>query len=271
MQASRPKRRKGDKSGTDSNSESDTGLDKTKLKNTNTIRINTLEEAFKLTQKENASLRKELTQLAETTKKLLGRVKELENKTQITNQITSAPQEPAMKPLFSNIAAKGIKKSVPTQNEINVLNAISFERKDIESREKNVLFMGVKSTTDEQAKSSIEIIFDDLSIDKTKIASVYRFKQNQNQKHPPIIKVCLNNKNDRLIVLKAGKALKNKASYDKVYINPDLTIAQRNLERELILERNTLNAERKASLTEENRKFYYGIRNGLVKEIQFNQ
>lgn len=44
---------------------------------------------------------------------------------------------------------------VPTQNEINILNAIATE--------KNVLIMGVQNITDEQAKTTVNSIFDALS------------------------------------------------------------------------------------------------------------
>ena len=239
-------------------------------KYTNTNRIKQLEKENKLLKVDNANMKADNSIIKQQMKSLQDTVDLLViqvNKTQ--NPLT--PSAPAPAPLFSNIAARNTANTGPTQNEINCLNAFTSERNDIDSREKNVLIMGVMNTTDELAKSKVEEIFAAINIDNNKIQSVYRFKQSTNQKHPPIIKVCLTNKDDRLTVLKASKLLKTSTTHVKVYVNPDLTIAQRNLEKILITERKSLNTARLTSNNEDDKKFYYGIRNGMIKRIQCPQ
>lgn len=149
-----------------------------------------------------------------------------------------------------------------------MLNAITTERNDIDYRDKNVLIMGIRDITDDQVKSTVNDIFNEIGMTKdTAITSVYRFKQNPNNPHPPIIKVSLASKEDRLTVLKASKALRTSTKFVKVYINPDLTVAQRNLEKNLITQRKSLNERRMRSNNEDDKKFYYGIRNGMIKRI----
>ena len=196
---------------------------------------------------------------------------------QLTKQVNKIPPpsannpQAAAQPLFSNIVNNSNNvRTPPTQTEINVLNAYTKERHDQDYREKNVLIMGVKDITDEQAKNTVEQIFTALNIDTEKIVSVFRFPQSFNNLHPPIIKVCLPNKDDRLSVLKASKLLRNSTTFVKVYINPDLTIAQRNEEKSLIAERNYLNDQRLKSKNPEDLKYYFGIRNRVVKRIPCN-
>ncbi len=170
------------------------------------------------------------------------------------------------RPLIASIVKGNQASSLPTQTEINKLNAVNSERREIEQREKNVLIMGAKDTTDEMAMTTVKNIFTAIKVDSSKIASVHRFKPT-NDTHPPIIKVCLNNKDDRISVLKDSKLLKLAPDYAKVYINPDLTLAQRNQKKLLIAERNMMNEKRKTFGNDEDKKYYYGICNDMIKRI----
>jgi len=230
-------------------------------KNSNTSRIIQLEKDNKILKADNANLKLEMEKLLKAFTNLEQMVKK--SSTQAINNTGASPQPL----LFSSIVSGKTARVAPTQNEINVLNAYTTERNDMELRERNVLIMGDTNTTDDLAKKTVEEIFTAINIDIKKIKTVYRFKQSANNTHPPIIKVCLANKDDRLEVLKASKNLRNKPMFAKIYINPDLTFAQRNLEKKLIAERKKLNDQRLTSQNEDDKKFYYGIRNGVIKRI----
>ena len=233
----------------------------TTSKHSNTNRIIQLEKDYKAVKSENAILRAEMATLQKAIKSLTKTVNEK------PTPLMNIPQVTAQPPLFSNIVKANIERTAPTQAEINVLNAFTSERNEQARRESNVLIMGVKDTSDDLAKSTVERIFAELNIDTAKIVSVYRFKQSTNNAHPPIIKVCLPNKDDRLSVLKASRQLREKPTFAKVYINPDLTFAQRSQEKLLIAERNAANELRLKSTKPEDKTYYFGIRNSVVKRI----
>ena len=94
------------------------------------------------------------------------------------------------------------------------------------------------------------------------IKSWYRFNKKNDSIHEPIIKVELYYKQDVATVLKASRRLKDSSSTSKVYINLDLTPAQRQAEKELITIRNDLNKKIQLPKTH-----YFGIRNGVLKKI----
>ena len=62
----------------------------------------------------------------------------------------------------------------------------------------------------------------------------------------------------------ANKGLRTSSKFDNIYINKDLTPAQRISEKNRRNERNKLNSGR---TVKETKLFYYGIRDGIIKKI----
>ena len=62
----------------------------------------------------------------------------------------------------------------------------------------------------------------------------------------------------------ANKSLRSSTKFDNIYVNKDLTPAQRISEKNCRTERNILNSGR---TEDEKELFYYGIRDGIIKKI----
>ena len=67
---------------------------------------------------------------------------------------------------------------------------------------------------------------------------------------------------DRNIILKAAKQLKEFNNYRNVFINPDLTVSQQNLAKKL----RNIQREENAKLSKDS-DHYFGIRNDRVVKI----
>jgi len=181
-------------------------------------------------------------------------------------------------PIFESIlkvASANIHNAQQTRlnaNEVNLLTAVTIEKNDSYSREKNILIMGVPdaptSRTNDAAdydKEMVTNIFGVIGV-QAEWNPIYRLKTTPNSKFPGIIKLAMKTKVSRDEMLKASVKLRNytganNAGLSKVFINPDLTVAQRLSENELITERNALNEARKVSDNLVDKTFYYGIRN----------
>lgn len=182
----------------------------------------------------------------------------------------TAPPPP--KQLFTSLFNPEPVASPPplTIEERNIFHAIRVDQLDSANRENNILLMGVErpdSTLNPNDKaaadnSRIQSIFSNIGLDPRMIKSWYRFNKKNDSIHEPIIKVELYYKQDVATVLKASRRLKDSSSTSKVYINLDLTPAQRQAEKELITIRNDLNKKIQLPKTH-----YFGIRNGVLKKI----
>ncbi len=218
-------------------------------------------------ERENKALKRELATQKISMEKLMTEMEALV--TPVTNLSATSPgtqQLANQRPLFSSVVSGKQTRKVLTPSEIDVLNAMNSERRDIDQRANNILIMGVP-ISDVEDTATVHKIFSILKVDKESIASVYRFKANSTSSHPPIIKVCLTTCESRSMVLKASKSLRSNVDLSKVYINPDLTFAQRSLEKSLIAERKALNLTREASSNPNDKSYYWGIRNGILKRI----
>jgi len=128
-----------------------------------------------------------------------------------------------------------------TQIVCDLHNAVAEEQSERESRESNLLIFGLpecESSSEEErqekSKLSANEVLTVLGVDMNKIKSYHRFRKSNSSK-PSIIKLQLQNPSDRFTIIKKAKELRLKGeSYSKVFINFDLTFAQRNLRRQLV-------------------------------------
>ena len=171
------------------------------------------------------------------------------------------------KELWVNVEAKN--KPKKSEAQLDIINTMTIEANDRSKRENNVVIFGLpvssKALVEEKIKedeNTMRTLFNDLSLDKDKICKIHRLKQGINSSRPPSVVIQLSNLQDRNNVLKAAKNLKSMNR--NVFINPDLTIAERHLANQLRTEAKKRNSERKP---DDIKRFYFGIRDNQVKKI----
>ena len=156
-----------------------------------------------------------------------------------------------------------------TQEQLNLLAAVTNESKDQQIKEKNVIIFGVKSstsTTPEEKKSDdkneLDKIMTAMEFDTLKIKNFYRLKSRNSSNIAPLI-VTFDNVNIRNEALKCGKNLNNSTEYKKkIYVNPDLTESQRVNFKRLLEEKKKKNSENV------DQNCYYGIRDEKVVKLK---
>jgi hypothetical protein len=151
-----------------------------------------------------------------------------------------------------------------TQVQMNMLNTVAIESKERDKRERNVIIFGIKEsskTTTEEKKidDSLEIqqLLSQVSIPNEKVIRCYRIRSRDTQKPGPLI-VEMEDKKTRNEFLKMSHR-----KFQNVYVNPDLTEAQRDLDKKLRDEMKQKNAK----LDWDSCAFYYRIRNNEVVQI----
>lgn len=212
-------------------------------------------------------LRKEkdetINELKSEIKILNDKVKSLEEKSneekQNINEIS--------KPLFSEIVSR------PTANEINLIAKIDREQREIKNKERNIIAFGIPKSSENDQDSSkkdqetIRGIFKELNVDDKAIKQIRRMNtKNQNKPNPIIIE--LKEEFNRKNILKVAKKLKDSTMFASIYLAPDLTITQREVQKSLIEERNRRNEQLTNNGGDESENFYYGIRNGKIAKIR---
>ncbi|RNA33723.1 RNA-directed DNA polymerase from mobile element jockey-like, partial [Brachionus plicatilis] len=169
------------------------------------------------------------------------RISDLEEKCKLLeteNKKLKGSKEQNKPMLFSDL----LKKNKMDNVEKNIINAIRLERCEEEKKSKNVLIFGTEFTED--SKVNVDLVkemVESVGCDSKKVKFVRRFKRkDDNVKSTPIL-VELEDKDSRLELLKSAKYLKQNEKFEKVYINPDQTFAERELSKNLIAKRNELN------------------------------
>ncbi|CAF0922503.1 unnamed protein product [Brachionus calyciflorus] len=173
------------------------------------------------------SLTKRITDLEASYDKLLKENTSLTNKVAELEKKEKTDACSPSKKLFSDLFKRN--KTDKNVTETNIINAIRIERSEEEKKCKNVRFKR-KETTTESTPLLIE----------------------------------LNEEKSRIDILKRSKNLKDNETYNKVYITPDLTFAQRELNKKLVEKRNELNSKNDANKT----GYRYGIRDYNVVKIK---
>jgi hypothetical protein len=214
---------------------------------------------------------------------LNGRVKLLENKekenqTEIDKLKSDleAAKKLAKPSNISNewvqVVTKGAKNAKKPADQLTVANATINELQEREKRKKNVIIYGIPESTsatltDKKADDELKIKEILRVIDKPDISPVYsrRLKSKDSNKPGPVL-VELSDTSLRNPVLLAAKKLREVDEYKSVYISPDLTEAERQLDYKLRQERNKLNAE-----LGPDSPFRYGIRGNQVQRFKKQQ
>ncbi|RNA43374.1 RNA-directed DNA polymerase from mobile element jockey-like [Brachionus plicatilis] len=163
---------------------------------------------------------------------LLDRIEKLEKKKGELSSKTTKEQEMTSlsmsKSSWACVTSKGTKVATPDQ--LSAINAFANEAKERSEREKNIVIFGVETTNDSNA--------DKLKEDEEKVSAIFekigtgdlqrnKVKRLRSQKGSGPLIIELNSIQDRNEVLKNAKKLRNDATSSGIYINPDMTLAER--------------------------------------------
>jgi hypothetical protein len=129
-----------------------------------------------------------------------------------------------------------------------VINSVVTEQQERYRRRKNVIVfvlpVSMKSSKQDQEnddKREIDRILTKLNVDTKCITYTRRFRSTNVGSRPPPVLVQLINESDKFAVLKAAKELRKIDGYKDVYINPDMTQAERILDKQMRESRYQLN------------------------------
>jgi hypothetical protein len=129
------------------------------------------------------------------------------------------------------------------ESQLGVMSSINMEQREIERRAQNVMVFGLeRAETAEADDARISNLLDVLRIEKGKVLFFKRFRSAEATGAPPVV-VRLRSKEDRAAALGAAKTLKESATFARVYIKPDLTVAERFGRNQLRIEMRKANEE----------------------------
>ena len=181
------------------------------------------------------------------------RLKKVEDENEILNRkvaeleakLNSSPTAQASN--WSKFLSTSDKKS---NEQRNVINSVASDIRERQRNEKNVCIFGLaqslKVIPAERAtedREKVEEIFSKINVSPS-IVKFHRFKP-RNESVPGLVLVELASKEERNEVLRAAKRLKEEINFERVFINPDLTLAERELSKELRQKRDELNEKLK--------------------------
>lgn len=181
----------------------------------------------------------------------------------------------------------GNKKSERSEEEIVSVLEISREMDDRVKTAMNVVISGIEESKDQLSSSRSEhdkkIVTDmlsELGVNKNKMKRVSRIKRNDKDVNakPNMILVELEDVVSRQTVLANSKKLAHSEKFNRVYVNPDRTYAERLLDRKLRELRNERNnklehieiindMEFKYRKDKDGKRWYWGIRNDRLVEL----
>ena len=159
------------------------------------------------------------------------------------------------------------KNKAKSQQQIDIINTVTKENKDRERRDKNVIIFGIKESTktditEKKADDLEEIqkLAHNVHIVKDNIVRLFRIKSKSGVS--PII-VELKDSGIRNEFIK-----RTHRKFKDIYVNPDLTESQRNLDKQLREECHKLNEPLNLKENWNNVTEYYVIRNNEVIKIR---
>jgi hypothetical protein len=166
---------------------------------------------------------------------------------------------------------------------MNIINSVAKESKEREKRENNVVIFGVVASTNtdqkkekEENKIAINKVLNKLQI-RVNIENIIKLKSKSDKDNEEkrdeenkvkskdkeaTFKVVLKDREERDLILKKAKELRDSKEYGNLFINPYQTQAERYKSKLLRDEPKEKNADNK-----EKDKYYYGIRNDKVVKI----
>ena len=269
---------------------SDTSTKSAKSKKQKSERL-TAAQRNNLADANNKKLILQLGQANEKISDLVKRVSELENKLLLL--LEKSDSSPPQHMLNLNQTSIDFWSKLPKQTTHEITQAVRQETFLLDKKEKNVIVFGLPGSNSDNENSkladerrSIDEILTAINV-KNEIGEYkYRRLKNKNQQSnvtgPVIIE--LESIAKKFKLLKASKNLDRNGPFKNIYINPDRTSAELEVEKKLRLERNQKNSELehtgsngmkfgKFTFTDggQAENFYWGIRNAKLQRIKIRQ
>lgn len=210
---------------------------------------------------ENESKDKLIADLSDKVEGLMSRIAILEKKkcecrctnTDFQSEIASQVQ-PVDKLCWKTAVTKSIKgktnqpKPLLEQTEINVVNTVMVEQAERELKSVNAIIFGIElsnkqspSERKDDDSKKIDDLCTALKFSKYQIVNIVRFNSRDPSKYPPILVKFNNSKARDEFLYLSRKLHKINEKFKNVFINPDLTNAERVFFKQLRDERNSLN------------------------------
>jgi len=171
-------------------------------------------------------------------------------------------QQPQPKLDFSKIVSEGKSQSL-SDDQLAAIKVSTDEMYERKRREKCLLLSGCEELDSESeeteedrqqhAKKLAEEVFRVIGV-KLKY-DVYRFRKTNNE-YSSFIKVTLRDVSDRGEIFKNLHKLRKSSKFKHIYVNPDLTVLQRKVRKELLIARNKKNDELNAMHEDEQNKVW---------------
>ena len=243
-----------------------------KEKNSNgDLKIMELSEEVKELKERNKEQEEDISKLFSEIKRLTAAVSNLEAK--MHGMQDKVNQTPAMENndvgSWATVVSRAVKNNSPKQKlpikQVETMNSIVLEQKQRDEKKQNVIIFGFKKglkSDIETDKLEINKLFESIDLDKKIIKSINRFKSKKDEITPVIVTLDANV--NRNIVLGAARKLLSIQAYKGVYINPDMTEAQRYLDFQLRSERKRLNEEESSNM----QPFRWGIRGENLRRFK---
>lgn len=210
-----------------------------------------------------------------------------QQKTQI-EFLTNNPPENA-NPIFSfsDLVKENNKK---TEADVVLLAKVHSELKEKSRIERNIVISGLQESTgnnDEEKETNeanlIDELLSELKVDKSKVKRKARLRKKdvaQNAEKPSLLLIEFVDSNSQTTALSNSTLLKNKAKFNRVYVNCDKTMAEREAEAKLRHKRNELNEKLpnggengvlRYGTRDNNKRYYWGIRDGRLVQLEPRQ
>lgn len=210
--------------------------------------------------KENEGMSIALKTALDVVSEMNKRLAEVEKRQQTTSQ---TPYQG--RPNYANMAKTGMNKDAVVQVERRLTLRVVQEQKQQEERKSNVVLFGMpvstKPTVQEKQQddeSKVNMLF--RTMKQTAPKNITRNQPKVGVTTPPPIIIRLDNESARKSVLVAARTLQTQQGLSTYFFSPDLTVAEREQNRELRQRRNELNNRNELS------RRRYAIRDGrLVK------
>jgi hypothetical protein len=209
------------------------------------------------------SLEEKVTLLTENSKEKDEKIKNLEKLLEKNEK----------NPSFAAIMSKDTNNKV-TKEQIKLINLIDDEESLKKKKVNNLIIFGLEESEKEvgtelieEEKTKMNDLFKECEIEAN-FSNLYRVgKERKPNKVRPIC-ITLDDNSKMLSILKASNKLRKGKNYKNVYINKDLTIAERQKEKELKEEKKRKNTELLAK--EPETTYRYCIRRNDIVKLNMN-
>jgi len=219
--------------------------------------ISELNNKYETLLKQVEALSKTVVEQTSTIIALTNRIQQLEE-----NPAASSPTTDA----WSVVVGKKLNK---TPAQLDMLNCVANENKDRMKRDKNLIVFGIPSSTKSEPnekqlddEKKIKELLTKVKINSENVVKCFRLRSKDPNKPPPII-VETTDTVTRNNIIKAARR-----KFEGIYVNPDLTEAQRRQDRQLRDELKNKNEPLDLKNNWATAGHYYVIRNNTVVKVE---